>query len=132
MKRSLFAASLLSLAMASVGIAQGTASSSEADTHYTQAQVKQLALNAHAPAQYKAIASYYGAQRESYLRQAAEAKKEWASRSQNFTRVAAKYPTPADSARNLYEYYMYKASKAETLEAKYNQLATPEDPVNAQ
>ena len=94
--------------------------------------MKQLALNAHAPEQYKALASYYGAQRENYMQQAAQAKKEWGQLSQNVTSVAAKYPRPADSARNLYEYYMSKASKAETLEAKYSQMATPDAPVNAQ
>jgi len=132
MKRSLFAASLLSLAMASVGIAQGTASSSETGAHYTQAQIKQLALNAHAPAQFNALASYYGAQRENYMQQAAEEKKEWERRSQNVMSVAAKYPRPVDSARNLYEYYMYKASEAGTLEAKYSHMAAPDAPVNAQ
>jgi len=132
MKRSLFAASLLSLALASVGIAQGAASSPETGAQYTQAQLKQLALTAHAPEQYRALASYYGGQRESYLQQAAKAKKEWAQLSQNVTSHASKYPLPADSARNLYESYMSKASKAETLEAKYTQMATPDAPVNAQ
>ena len=132
MKRTLFAASLLSLALAGVGMAQGTASSPETSADYTQAQVKQLARNAHAPEQYAALARYYGGQRENYLRQAAEAKKKWGQLSQNVTSVAAKYPRPVDSARNLYEYYMFKASKAETLEAKYSQMATPDAPVNAQ
>jgi len=132
MKRSLFAASLLSLALASAGIAQGTDSSPETGARYTQAQVKQLAHSAHAPEQYKALASYYGGQRDSYMQQAAKAKKEWLQLSQNSTSAAAKYPRPADSARNLYEYYMSKASKAETLEAKYTQMATPDAPVNAQ
>jgi hypothetical protein len=71
-------------------------------------------------------------QKVDYLRQAAEEKKEWERRSQNVTSAAAKYPRPADSSRNLYEYYMYKASKAETLEAKYSQLAAPNAPVNAE
>jgi hypothetical protein len=94
--------------------------------------VKQLALNAHAPEQYKALASYYGGQRENYLQKAAEAKKEWAQLSQYGAGAAAKYPRPADSARTLYESYMSKASKAEMLEAKYSQMATPDAPVNAQ
>jgi hypothetical protein len=46
--------------------------------------------------------------------------------------AAAKYPRPVDSARNLYEYYMYKASEAGTLEAKYSRLAEPDALVNAQ
>ena len=80
-----------------------------------------------------ALASYYGAtDATDYLEQAAEEKKEWAQLSQNVTSAAAKYPRPADSAWNHYEYYMYKASKAETLEAKYSHMAVPDAPVNAQ
>jgi hypothetical protein len=91
-----------------------------------------LALNAHAPEQYTALSSYYSAQKADYLQQAAEEKKEWERRNQNVMSIAAKYPRPVDSARNLYEYYMYKANEAGTLEAKYSRLATPDAPVNAQ
>ncbi len=132
MTRNLLATCILSLVIAGVGIAQGTASSPETGAHYTQAQLKQLALNAHAPAQYAALANYYGEARSGYLKKAAEEKQEWDRRSQNVTGAAAKYPRPVDSARNLYEYYMYKASEAGTLEAKYSRLAAPSAPVNAQ
>ena len=132
MTRNLFAACILALAISSVGNAQGTASSPETGAHYTQAQLKQLALNAHAPAQYTALANYYGERKSDYLQKAAEEKQEWERRSQNIMGPAAKYPRPVDSARDLYEYYMYKASEAGTLEAKYSQLAAPNAPVNAQ
>lgn len=132
MNRNLFATCILALAFAGAASAQSAASSTETGAHYSKAQVKQLALNAHAPEQYKALASYYGGQRGSYLQQAAKAKKDWERLNPNFTNAAAKYPRPADSARNLYEYYMSKASKAETLEAKYRQLAAPNAPVNAE
>jgi len=132
MKRSLFAACILSLAYAGAGIAQGTASSPETGAQYTQAQLKQLALTAHAPAQYAALANYYGKQQSDYLQKAAEEKQEWVRRSQNIMGVAAKYPRPVDSARNLYEYYMYKASEAGTLQAKYTRLAAPDAPAAAQ
>jgi hypothetical protein len=99
---------------------------------YTQAQVKELALNAHTPAQYETLASYYGGQRDSNLQQAAKAQKEWVQLSQNVTSHAAKYPTPADWAQIHYEYYMSKASKAGTLEAKYSHMAQPGSVVNAQ
>jgi hypothetical protein len=132
MKLSLFATCILSLALAGVASAQGAASAPETGAHYTQAQLKQLAFNAHAPAQYTALANYYGGQRNDYLQKAAEEKAEWDRRSQNIVSVAAKYPRPVDSARNLYEYYMYKASEAGTLEAKYNRLSAPDAPVNAQ
>jgi len=132
MTRNLLATCILAIAFVGVGAAQGTASSSETGANYTLAQVKQLARNAHAPEQYTALASYYGAQKANYLQQAAEEKKEWEQLGQNIMSMAAKYPRPADSARNLYEYYMYKANKAGALEAKYTNLAAPNALVNAQ
>jgi hypothetical protein len=131
MNRNLFAICILALAFAGSASAQSAASSAETGAHYTKAQVKNLKRNAHAPAQYAVLASYYGAQRADYLRQAAEEKKEWERRSKNVAVAFGKYPRPVDSARNLYEYYLYKASEAETSEAKYSQLAVPNAPVNA-
>jgi len=132
MTRNLLATCILSLACAAVGSAQDTASYSEISARYTRAQLTQLVLNAHAPEQYEALASYYGGQRDSYLERAAKAKKEWAQLRQNVTSHPAKYPTPADWAWNHYEYYMSKASKAGTLEAKYSHMAAPDAQVNAQ
>jgi hypothetical protein len=132
MNRNLFATCILALAFAGAASAQSAASSAETGTHFTKAQVKELALNAHVPEQYAVLAGYYGAQKADYLRQAAEEKKEWERRSKNVAVAFGKYPRPVDSARNLYEYYLYKASKAETLQAKYSQLAAPNAPVNAE
>jgi hypothetical protein len=131
MTRNLFATCILALAFAGAASAQDAASSPETDAHYTKAQLKQLTLNAHAPAQYSALASYFSKQRENYLQKAAEKQKEWVRLSQNVTSAAAKYPRPADSVRNYYEYYMHKASEAGTLEAKYSRMAAPDAPVNA-
>jgi hypothetical protein len=132
MNRNLFATCILALAFAGAASAQGAASSAETGAHYTKAQVKELKRNAQTPAQYTGLASYYGAQKADYLRLAAEEKKEWERRSKNVAVAFGKYPRPVDSARNLYEYYLYKASKAETLQAKYSQLAAPNAPVNAE
>jgi hypothetical protein len=132
MKLNLFATCILALALVGVASAQSAASSAQAGVQYTKAQVKELALNAHSPEQYSVLASYYAAQKADYLQQAAAEKKEWERRSQNITGVLAKYPRPVDSARNLYEYYIYKASEAGMLEAKYHQMVTPNAPVNAE
>jgi hypothetical protein len=94
--------------------------------------LKQLVLSAHTQEQYTALAGYFGTQRDNYLQKAEERKKEWAQLSQNVTSRAAKYPRPADSVWNYYEYYMHKATEAEALEAKYSQLAALNAPVNAQ
>ncbi|MGD0097614.1 MAG: hypothetical protein ABSB60_14065 [Terracidiphilus sp.] len=132
MKRSLLAVSLLSLALSGVGNAQGTATSPESGATYTKAQVKQLALNAHTPTQFSALAGYFGEQRDKYLQKAAKEKKEWLELSWNAGNTAAKYPKPADSARNAYEYYTQKASEAGVLEAKFSHMASPDTLVNAQ
>jgi hypothetical protein len=132
MNRNLFATCILALAFAGVASAQSAASSAETGAHCTKAQVKELKRHAQAPAQYTVLASYCGAQKADYLRLAAEAKKEWVQRSKNDSGHFGKYPRPVDSSRNLYEYYLYKASKTETLQAKYSQLAVPNAPVNAE
>ena len=132
MTRTLSAACILALALAGSGNALGATSSSENGAHFTKTQLKQLLRDAHTPEQYRTLAGYYGGQRKSYLQQAAEEKMEWERRSQNVEGVLAKYPRPVDSARNLYEYYMYKASESESLEAKYSQLAASDASTGAQ
>jgi hypothetical protein len=131
MTRNLIGSCILSLA-AGVAFAQGTATSSGASAQYTQAELKQMAAIAHTADQFKTLAGYYGTRHESYMQQAVEEKKEWERRSKNVSGAFGKYPRPVDSARNLYEYYMYKASEAGALEAKYSQLAAPSVPVNAE
>jgi hypothetical protein len=131
MTRNVFVTCILSLAVTGIAIAQGMASPAPTSFHYTQTQIKKLVSSANSPEQYKALASYFGKQHSDYLQLAAEEKKEWERRSQNIAGIQAKYPRPVDSARNLYEYYMYKASEAGTLEAKYSRLADPNAPINA-
>ena len=133
MTRNLITTCLLSIAFTGVGFAQGAMSSARTDAHYTQEQVKQLALTAHAPEQFKALAGYYGQEQNRFARLAAEEKTEWDRRSiQPIVSTQAKYPRPVDSARNLYEYYMYKASENGALESKYSHLAAQNAPVNAE
>ncbi len=132
MTKTFLATCIVSLVLTGAGKAQSAASSAESGAHYTQSQLKELELTAHAPAQYSVLASYFGERQKNYLQQAAEEKKEWVRRSQNIMGVTAKYPRPVDSARNLYEYYMYKASEAGTLEARYSRMAGQGATVNAQ
>jgi len=124
-KQNFFAASILSFALVSIGSAQGAVSPAANGEHYTQSQLKRLAHEARTPEDYKNLAAIYGKQQQDYLQQAAEEKQEWVRRSQITTSLYAKYPKPADSARNLYEYYVAKASEAGALSTKYSQLAAP-------
>jgi hypothetical protein len=132
MKHTLFAACILSSALVGSGNAQQTAASPEMNAHYTKAQVKQLVRGAHTPDQYRILASYYGEQQNGYLKQAADEKREWIRRCQDGAGVAAKYPRPVDSARNQYEYYMYKASGSGDLAAKYAELADSSNPTKVE
>jgi hypothetical protein len=132
MTRNLITVCILSLAFGAAGNAQAANHAADTGKQLTQAEVKQLAREAHAPDQYRTLASYYNQEQSKYLQLAADEKKEWERRSQNGTSIAAKYPRPVDSARNLYEYYMYKASKSGALEAKYSHLTAPDAPVYAQ
>ncbi len=132
MTRKLIAMCIVTAALAGVQRAHGAASSSENGAHFTKAQLKQLLRDARTPEQYRTLASYYGGQQKSYLQEAAEEKMEWERRGQNVEGAFAKYPRPVDSARNLYEYYIYKASESGSLEAKYSRFADSDTAAGAQ
>jgi hypothetical protein len=123
MKQINFAVGILSLALATLGNAQGNASPKETGDHYTQSQLKKLAKEARTPEQYNVLASYYDNKQHVFLLKAADEKQEMERRSQYTTSISAKYPKPVDSARNLYEYYTQKASEAGVLSDKYHHLA---------
>lgn len=124
MIRNITGICILSL-IAGIACAQEAGSPSKTGERDTQAQGMQLKSTAHTLDQYKALADYYATQRDSFALRASEEKKEMELRSRNITGIQAKYPRPVDSARNLYDYYMYKASAAGALEARYSQLASP-------
>jgi hypothetical protein len=125
MKISLLTASALSLALVTAAATTASATPADKSSQPAPAQLKQMVRDAHTPEQYTALAQSYGQLQKSYLDKAAEEKQEWDRRSQNIVSIAAKYPRPVDSARNLYEYYSNKASEAGALAAKYSQLAAP-------
>jgi len=75
-----------------------------------RSDIKQLARTAHTPEQYRALAMYFRQQETLFRTKAADEKAEWERRKQMTGGVWSKYPTPSDSARNLYDYYVYKAN----------------------
>jgi len=123
---------MLALAFAITGAAQGQASSPTASSPATRSEMKQLERNAHEPEQFRALASYYGDRRVTYLQKAADEKKEWERRSQGVAGAFAKYPRPMDYARYAYESYVAEAKKAGDLQAKYERLAQPGALANGQ
>jgi hypothetical protein len=125
-KLNLLATFFLAIALVGFVSAQATAAPREKAVHCPRSHLKQLAREERSQEQYMAFADCYKQLQKNYLQQAAEEKQEWTRRSQNVMALAAKYPRPVDSARNLYEYYLSKASEAGELSAKYSQLATQE------
>lgn len=121
----LIAAGILTLAYVGIGTAQGAVSSGGDDSHVKPAQLKRMAREAHTPEQYKTLAVSYEIQQQDYLKQAADAKREWIRLLPPTGNLNAKYPRPADNAKSLYENYLEKASEAGALSAKYAQLAEP-------
>ena len=100
----------------------------ESTNQYTPSQIRELRRTAHTSAQYDLLATYYDRQQKKYSDLASIELKEWSRRSQNVTSIAAKYPRPVDSARNLYQYYASRADDATKLSSKYHQLANPDAP----
>ena len=118
-------AGILTFAFVGIGTAQGAVGAGGDDSHVSQGQLKRMAREAHTPEQYKALAASYENQQKDYLKLAADEKQEWIRRSPITGSLNAKYPRPADQAKNAYECYVEKASKAGALSAKYAQLAEP-------
>ncbi len=132
MKANLLAACILSFALANAESAQGAASPTMNAAHCDPAYLKQAARDARTREQYRALADCYKHIQKENLDQAAAEKQEWLRRNQNIMVTAAKYPRPVDSARNLYEYYLSKASEAEKMSEKYSQLAARMSEKNSQ
>jgi hypothetical protein len=132
MKLNPLATYLLSIALAGLFCAQGTAASSVKSSLCPHSHLKQMAREARTQEQYNALAGCYQKLQRYYLQKAAEEKQEWARVSQNITTSAARYPRPVDSARNFYEYNLSKAYEAGELSAKYSQLAAQMTTAKAQ
>jgi hypothetical protein len=80
-----------------------------------------ILLSCFANAQSPKTAAYYANLQVKYQQKAAAAKALWLERSKNApVSLYAKYPRPADSAKNLYEYYTTKAAEAGKLKDKYS------------
>lgn len=73
--------------------------------------------------QYSALANHYFSQEQIYKQKAAEEMRLWRERSEMVTPLSEKWPRPVDSARNLHDYYEYKAKQSAALFAKYSELA---------
>lgn len=87
-----------------------------------RAQVQTMIRSAHSPQQYQALATYFRSKQHAMEEQAKAEKAEWDRRSQNTSASFQKYPRPADSSRNRYEYFAYEAEQFGQQAAHYESL----------
>jgi|ERR1700685_2794185 hypothetical protein len=90
----------------------------------SQAQVQTLLHSAHTVGQYQVLASYFHARQLVFEEKAQAEKLEWDRRSQITAASYQKYPRPADSSRNRYEYFTYEAQQMAQQAAHFESLST--------
>jgi hypothetical protein len=90
---------------------------------YTQSEIKQMIRDAHTPQQYHDLAVYFRGRQQDFEQQAQSEKIEWDRRSQITAASYQKYPRPADSSRNRYEYFTYEAQQMSDQAAHYESLS---------
>ncbi len=122
MRRILFTIAMVAAVFAPVPAVAATKLAPD-QTQYTAAEIRRMAREAHTVHQYAQLADYYQTQHRFYQKKAAEMMDEWARRNEVIAPLYEKYPRPVDSARNLYEYYQYKAAEASAKVALYDRLA---------
>lgn len=86
-------------------------------------ELKEEMAQAHTPEQYGTLATYFRQKEKLFRDKAAEEKVEWDRRKQATLALGKKYPSSADSARNLYDYYSYKADQMASSAAVYEARA---------
>jgi hypothetical protein len=114
--------SVLILLFSTAGTVIAQESEVAAQPLYTRSEIKKMAREAHTVEQYKVLADYYASQQKLYAFKKVEMMHLWRQRNEMYYRVE-KWPRPIDSARNLHDYYEYKANEAAKLQAKYLRCA---------
>jgi hypothetical protein len=88
------------------------------------AQAEQMLHSARTVEQYQMLASYFHARQLVFEEKAQVEKAEWDRRSQITAASYQKYPRPADSSRNRYEYFTYEAQQMAQQAAHFESLST--------
>jgi hypothetical protein len=111
--------------LAIVGFAQVVMAQSGSAAKLSRADLRQMERSAHTAEQYQDLADYFRMRELSYHKQADAEMEEWTHRMQFSMSLYAKYPAPADSSRNRYEYFKYEQGQMNRQAAYYeNRAAT--------
>src|ERR1700689_1161340 len=86
------------------------------------AQAEQMLHSARTVEQYQMLAGYFHARQLVFEEKAQAEKAEWDRRSQITAASYQKYPRPADSSRNRYEYFTAEAQEMGDQAAHYDSL----------
>jgi hypothetical protein len=87
------------------------------------AQLEQMLRSAHTVEQYQMLATYFHARQVVFQEKAQSEKQEWDRRSQVTAASYQKYPRPADTSRNRYEYFTAEAQEMGDQAAHYDSLS---------
>jgi hypothetical protein len=90
----------------------------------SQAQAEQMLHSARTVEQYQMLAGYFHERQLVFEEKAQAEKAEWDRRSQITAASYQKYPRPADSSRNRYEYFTYEAQQMAQQAAHFESLST--------
>jgi hypothetical protein len=88
------------------------------------AQAEQMLHSARTVEQYQMLAGYFHERQLVFEEKAQAEKLEWDRRSQITAASYQKYPRPADSSRNRYEYFTYEAQQMAQQAAHFESLST--------
>ena len=95
----------------------------QAQQHLSHAQLRRLVANASNTADYQKLAAYFHYQEQIYRAKADAEMDDYAHCVRNVT-MSPKFPTRADQAARLYQYYSTKADQQARLAAHYDELLT--------
>ena len=123
MIRTLQGVTLLIVLAAGVAFAQ-----SQTSAQYSHAELQKMIADARTPQQYQVLATYFRSRQQVLEQQAQSEKLEWDRRSQITAASYQKYPRPADSSRDRYEYFTYEAQQMSQQAAHFESLAAPAKP----
>ena len=121
MRRSILTFEIVALAF-SAGTSYASPAPAPDRPQFTSSQIRQMTRDAKTPEQFTELADFYQTRRRMYVRLASEEMAEWTRRNTILTPLSEKWPTPSDSARNLYEYYLHQAAKSAALANRYSRL----------
>lgn len=100
----------------------------QAIPEYSRSELQQKIANAHTAPEYRTLATYFRARQRVVEEQAQTEKAEWDRRSGITAATYQKFPRPADSSRNRYEYLEYQAQQLGQQAEHFESLLGPSRP----